>query len=806
MSRDYFINDALGKRHVAEITLPLNIGGKRLGGIVLPGAPPEQLFGYLAISEGHVYLQPASDEFAVYLNDEQLSDSAWLKSGDRIQIEDAQISWTVKGDKVLIEVLKQASDQSLRPPQQAPPDKPRVNSNDLPVRARETSIKPTRKRARAYGYIAVGLLLLAAIYLMIATPVVIILQPAAQTVNMKGFPPPLHLWGSRLALPGRYTIEADQPGYAPLREIVDISMGNTTTLSYKLSELPGQLEIRTEPVTRFKLQVDGVDTEVNESGHAEITRGSHRLSIVTPRYLPYEQPIEIKGYGEAQQLPVKLQPAWANITLSSQPEAAQVRLDGEPIGDTPLTSQILQGRHQIELSLSGFKPISFVQEVVAGKDLILEPFQMRPVDGYLSIASQPGNASVSLDGIFHGMTPLDVAISANMEHQLRLTKSGYTTAEKSLRLAPDEKRTLNLKLQAQYATVFISTSPTNARLQIDGQIQDKQNGRFQLSVGAHTLTLSKPGYVSQTLSITPRQGVSQSIQIKLEPPTQQLAQTKKLATPPRITSSGGQSLILIKPDSSFTMGASRREAGRRANESRRLVLLKRPFYVASKETTNQEYRLFQPAHDSGSLDGVSLNGEQQPVVNISWDDAARYCNWLSKKQGLPASYIEEKGKMRAVQPMTTGYRLPTEAEWAWVARRHQQPSEQRYPWTGSYPPEKVSGNYADARIADTLADVVPDYDDGHRGTAAVGSFAVEPGGFYDLGGNVAEWIHDYYAIYPGESTQLVTDPAGPLSASHHVARGAGWRHGNITELRLSYRDYSNKPRYDLGFRIARYAE
>jgi formylglycine-generating enzyme required for sulfatase activity len=404
------------------------------------------------------------------------------------------------------------------------------------------------------------------------------------------------------------------------------------------------------------------------------------------------------------------------------------------------------------------------------------------------------------------MTPLELAIPANTEHQLRLSKSGYTTVEKNIRLDANEKRELSIKLQAQYATVFLSTTPANAQLQIDGQTQAQQNGRFQLSVRPHTFTLSKPGYVSQTLSVTPRRGVSQSIQIKLEPPKQPLTPKKKLTMPPEIASPGGQNLLLIKPDSSFTMGASRREAGRRANESRRLILLSRPFYMADKETTNQEYRLFQPAHDSGSLDGASLNGEQQPVVNISWDDAARYCNWLSKKQGLPASYIEEKGKMRARQPMTTGYRLPTEAEWAWVARRHQQPSEQRYPWAGSYPPRIVSGNYADTRISDTLADVVPDYDDGYRGTAAVGSFVAQPVGFYDLGGNAAEWVHDYYAIYPGEATQLTTNPAGPPSGSHHVVRGASWRHGNITELRLSYRDYSRNPRYDLGFRIARYAE
>ena len=254
------------------------------------------------------------------------------------------------------------------------------------------------------------------------------------------------------------------------------------------------------------------------------------------------------------------------------------------------------------------------------------------------------------------------------------------------------------------------------------------------------------------------------------------------------------------------MGASRREAGRRANESQRQVKLKRPFYFSQNEVTNGDFRQFRSSHDSGNTDRSALNGDAQPVVNISWDDAARFTNWLSKQQGLPEAYTEQSGKMAAVMPMNTGYRLPTEAEWAWVARKQGQKTEQRYPWLGRFPPTVKSGNYADERIADTLADTVPGYDDGFRGTAPVASFPAWPKGFYDLGGNVAEWMHDYYAIYPGEANQLVTDPSGPVSGEHRVVRGSSWRHGNITELRLSYRDYSSKPRYDLGFRVARYAE
>jgi formylglycine-generating enzyme required for sulfatase activity len=283
------------------------------------------------------------------------------------------------------------------------------------------------------------------------------------------------------------------------------------------------------------------------------------------------------------------------------------------------------------------------------------------------------------------------------------------------------------------------------------------------------------------------------------------AQAKAAATPPTLRTAAGQQLRLVRPAGSFHMGASRREAGRRANESQRLVELTRPFYLALKEVTNAEYRRFQAAHDSGSAEGVSLNGDNYPVVNISWDDAARYCNWLSGKDKLPPAYREQDGRMQLQVPPNTGYRLPTEAEWAYVARVAGRAAPARYPWAGSYPPVSVAGNFADARIADTLAHVVPGYDDGYRGPAPVGSFAAHPLGFHDLGGNVAEWVNDYYTVYPGMAEQVVKDPVGPASGDHRVVRDSSWRHGSVTELRLSYRDYSRTPRPDLGFRIARYA-
>jgi len=122
------------------------------------------------------------------------------------------------------------------------------------------------------------------------------------------------------------------------------------------------------------------------------------------------------------------------------------------------------------------------------------------------------------------------------------------------------------------------------------------------------------------------------------------------------------------------------------------------------------------------------------------------------------------------------------------------------------PPSMESGNYADSSAAGRLTTILNGYSDSYLFAAPVGKFKPNALGIYDLGGNVAEWCHDFYDIYNSARKGTLRDPVGPSKGKYHVIRGSSWRHGSITELRLTYRDYSKKPRNDLGFRIARYAE
>ena len=143
---------------------------------------------------------------------------------------------------------------------------------------------------------------------------------------------------------------------------------------------------------------------------------------------------------------------------------------------------------------------------------------------------------------------------------------------------------------------------------------------------------------------------------------------------------------------------------------------------------------------------------------------------------------------------------------ALVARYAGAKSPVKYPWGNSLPPRGRTVNLADTNARQILSNVLERYDDGFAATAPVGTYKANPLGLFDLGGNVAEWVNDLYSLGPQDPSKTQSDPLGPTTGRFHVIRGSGWMHANISELRFTYRDYGDKPRPDVGFRIARYAD
>jgi formylglycine-generating enzyme required for sulfatase activity len=604
-----------------------------------------------------------------------------------------------------------------------------------------------------------------------------------------------------LVLPGNIEVTVNSPGYYDFMGKLIVGEEQSQSFLINLTPLPGKLNISTSELQNVQVLVDEREVAVAPVKLLEINAGPHEITLNKARYESYTTSIDIEGRNVTQTLEVQLLPAWADITINTIPAGATVSIDGEELGTTPLVTSLLEGERALLIKLAAYKAVTQKIDVTARQRQTLPTITLVPADGLVLLESNPSDAGVTLNGEYKGQTPLELSLPPTTVHQLRFFKNGYQDARQELRTQPAGESSVTVSLKPITTEVKVQLQPNDATLYVNGQNMGTGSRSLQMLASSQTIEVRRDGYVSYTTNFTPRPGLNQLLEIKLK----SIEQQRIDSIPPTLTNAAGQELKLIYPGT-FEMGSSRRESGRQANEVLRKVELTQPFYLSLKEVTNEQFALFDKEHSSGIVEGQTLANLEQPVVRVSWEQAAAFCNWLSAQEGLQPFYDIEDGAVSGFHPESTGYRLPSEAEWEWVARINDNPDKPlRYGWgDAAPPPPERFGNFADKNTASFLGRVLLDYNDGYTLTAPVGSFAPNSHGFYDMSGNAAEWVHDYYGAGGFSGSQAERDPLGPTTGTYHVIKGSSWAHGTVTELRLAFRDYNNIPRDDVGFRVARY--
>lgn len=270
----------------------------------------------------------------------------------------------------------------------------------------------------------------------------------------------------------------------------------------------------------------------------------------------------------------------------------------------------------------------------------------------------------------------------------------------------------------------------------------------------------------------------------------------------QLDSVGGDSARLVK---TISLGKDQRgnarqieltriPAGEFVNQNGTVCTIDKPFWLGKFEITNEQFRAFDPKHDSRHESrmgyqfgrrGYDMNGDKLPVVRVNWEEAKAFCNWLSKETGLRVD-------------------LPSEEQWEFASRAGTASPF----WFGDFQTDFATfANMGDRRLKEFVActafenytnvniienpnpfdDRFPKderFDDGNFLPTMPGQYQPNPLGLFDMNGNVGEWTR---CVDSGEK----------------VVRGGSWfdrPYRCTNDYRLTYPAY--QPVFNVGFRIA----
>jgi len=584
---------------------------------------------------------------------------------------------------------------------------------------------------------------------------------------------------------GTYRILLQKTGYQDFRRTVILSSEQPiVTLTARPSQIRADVELGTgilfikvfdekEKETTAEITLNGKSVGQSPYTNVSILEGDHQVVISKDLYHQQVEDLTIAKDQKTSRT-VILKPAFGGLRIKTDPAATSIILrDGDNVrvgsGTTPYYNpKLASGNYRLDLSRNRYHNQTNRQIQIRDGQTTSHSFELKPKFGTLVINSQPSGSKVLIAGQDRGQTPLKLEQMDSAQYLIEVEQSLYLTYTKTVAVRDGETTELEADLVSNFGTLdFSQVSPAGAAISINGKGYGRSPKQVDLDPGSYQVELSKTGYESQEIGgVLVVRGQTEVIRDQL---VQMVGKLKILSHPaeaeiqlngksygttPNIVSNlpvGDYQLQLSKEgyqsyQQRVTVEQKTMEINHQLQEQPKfetigMVLIPAgpstsAFYMDKYEVTNAQYRKFIRAighrkpefwHDS------RFNQPNQPVVGVSWHDAAAYAKWAGK-------------------------RLPTEAKWEYAARGGFMDKE--FGWVDD---ESLARDYANYKLTggkDKWLDT----------TSPVGSLKSNGYGLYDMAGNVWEWCQDWHDNDQKEK----------------VLRGGSWG-SNGHYLRLAYR-------------------
>ena len=497
-----------------------------------------------------------------------------------------------------------------------------------------------------------------------------------------------------------------------------------------------------------------IDGKLCSNGKAMLsTDEPHELVATHKYYHTLEKTIHASA-NEKMTYNFEMAPAFGWLSITSKPENdAVVLINGERKGMTPFRSDTLKsGEYEVTLMKEMFETVTKTV-MVRDKNVGEIEIPMKATFANIKVVTD-SESDIYIDDTKVGKGTWSGRLGEG-EHIVEARKASHRNTVKKINVAAGRNDEVTVSNPVPiYGILNLNTTPDDAFVYLDGvKIGETPIIKNNVLIGEHKLKFEKPGCapLEKTVTVIENQMVTvdEKLQTGCEIDTSlQLAFLENRT----FTVNGVTFEMIAVKGGTFTMGCTSEQGGDCYNDEKPThnVALS-DYYIGKFEVTQKLWKAVMGSNPS------NWKGDELPVESVSWNDVQEFITKLNQKTGA-------------------NFRLPTEAEWEYVARGGNK--SRGYKYSGSNKIGKVAW-YTDNSGSKT-----------HQ----VGTKSPNELGIYDMSGNVWEWCQDWYGSYSSSSQ---TNPTGPSSGSCRVLRGGSWN-CHARDCRVSNRGI-NSPGYRSGY-------
>ena len=288
------------------------------------------------------------------------------------------------------------------------------------------------------------------------------------------------------------------------------------------AQIPINIETTPPGATVYLDSPDGQNLGVTPIRRVRVGRGSHTLIFRLARHREARLPINVRRWGETFRQVLDPMGEIMVSAANSSATGANVKIDGQPVGQLPVQQIVEPGRHLIQVEREGY--VTFTQWVqIAGAQQLTLPVLLEreaPQTGSILVAADVSGAAIYVDGDPRGSTPTVIdGVPAGI-HQVEIRADGFDTQTQAVEVRAGERSRVEVQLRPDApaaGTLVVVTQPRGATVTLDGQVLGEgpvtQEG---VAVGEHILEVSLEGHTTDTRNVTIEPGGRQAVQIVLE--------------------------------------------------------------------------------------------------------------------------------------------------------------------------------------------------------------------------------------------------------------------------------------------------